>query len=157
MIRPGTTEIENKTVLTDLLYQPVFQREYDFVHYDSPDRRGIDVALLYRRKAFSVRSHENIRKDEFYNLAFIPYSKRVGTVFAKGRWLLFDQIMISRGMMTGKGARITASRLTIHFDKRLLFYDQKRSMYRPNRSYSGKKYHGGFSDHLPVYVAMDPH
>ena len=45
-------------------------------------------------------------KDEFYNLAFIPYSKKMGTVFAKGRWLMFDQIMISRGMMSAPGFRL---------------------------------------------------
>ncbi len=79
----------------------------------------------------------------------------MGTVYAKGRWLMFDQIMISRGMMKSPGFRIMSPRLTVHFDKRLLFYDKKRAMYRPNRSYSGKKYHGGYSDHLPVYVTMD--
>ena len=99
------------------------------------------------------KSKQDIRKDEFYNLAFIPYSKQMGTVFAKGRWLMFDQIMISQGMMIAQGYKIKSSRLTVHFDKRLLFYDKKRAIYRPNRSYSGKKYHGGFSDHLPVYVS----
>jgi len=58
-------------------------------------------------------------------------------------------------MMTGKGIKIKSSRLTVHFDKRLLYFDKKKSLYRPNRSYAGKKYHGGFSDHLPVYVTMD--
>jgi predicted extracellular nuclease len=241
----GVAEIENKTVLTDLIYQPAFKRAYDFIHYDSPDKRGIDVALLYNRNIFTVLSHEKVRvvldanqnyttrdilyvkgafdrddivhffvnhwpsrregtrktmpkriaaaqslssktrnilqadprakivvmgdfndlpvsesitrylKDEFYNLAFIPYSRKMGTVFAKGRWLMFDQIMISQGMMIAHGYKIKSSRLTVHFDKRLLFYDKKRAIYRPNRSYSGKKYHGGFSDHLPVYVTMD--
>jgi len=241
----GVAEIENKTVLTDLIYQPAFKRAYDFIHYESSDRRGIDVALLYDRNIFRVISHEKIKvvletdenfttrdilyvkgaldlddivhlfvnhwpsrregtrktmprriaaaqslsdralnilrsdpmakiiimgdfndlpvsqsitqylKEEFYNLALIPYRKKFGTVFAKGRWLMFDQMMISKGMMIAQGYRINSPRLTVHIDKKLLFYDKKRAIYRPNRSYSGKKYHGGFSDHLPVYVSME--
>ena len=217
----------------------------DFIHYDSPDRRDIDVALLYDRNILTVLSHEKIKvvldadeyfttrdilyvkaafedddvvhffinhwpsrregtrktmpkriaaarslytktsdilssdpmakifimgdfndlpvsrsiihtlKDEFYNLALIPYRKKLGTVFAKGRWLMFDQMMISQGMMNAQGYSINAPRLTIHFDKKLLFYDKKRANYRPNRSYSGKKFHGGYSDHLPVFVTME--
>jgi hypothetical protein len=42
-------------------------------------------------------------KDEFCNLALIPYGKKLGTDFAKGRWLMFDQMMISQGMMNGQG------------------------------------------------------
>jgi hypothetical protein len=57
----GVAEIENKTVLTDLIYQPAFKRAFDFIHYDSPDKRGIDVALLYNRNIFTVLSHEKIR------------------------------------------------------------------------------------------------
>jgi hypothetical protein len=102
-----------------------------------------------------ARPHQNIQTGELYNLAFIPYSKKMGTVYAKGKWMMFDQIMISQGMMSGDGIKIRSSRLTVHFDKSLLFFDPKRSIYRPNRSYSGRKYHGGFSDHLPVYVNLD--
>lgn len=48
----GLAEIENDRVLRDLcLGTPLRRYGYKFVHYDSPDRRGIDNALLYR-KAF---------------------------------------------------------------------------------------------------------
>ncbi len=57
----GVSEIENKTVLTDLVYQPAFRQEYDFIHYDSPDKRGIDVALIYNRDTFRVTDHEKIK------------------------------------------------------------------------------------------------
>jgi hypothetical protein len=35
-------------------------------------------------------------KDEFYNLPLIPYKKKLGSVYAKGRWLVFDQMMSSQ-------------------------------------------------------------
>lgn len=44
----GVSEIENESVLKDLVKQDAIKdRNYQIVHFDSPDRRGIDVGLLY--------------------------------------------------------------------------------------------------------------
>lgn len=46
----GLCEVENVSVLKSLLYSTLLRKlDYDIVHYDSPDHRGIDCALLYRR------------------------------------------------------------------------------------------------------------
>lgn len=52
----GLAEIENKTVLNHLLQelQTTGINEYQYLHYDSPDERGADVALLYNRTSFTV-------------------------------------------------------------------------------------------------------
>ncbi len=51
----GLCEVENHRVLQDLLAQPALQEaHYGIVHHDSPDHRGIDVALLYRKDVFTV-------------------------------------------------------------------------------------------------------
>ena len=45
----GLAEVENAFVLRQVLTKTALRKtDYKFVHYDSPDRRGIDVALLYR-------------------------------------------------------------------------------------------------------------
>ena len=45
----GLAEIEDDAVLRKLCFDsPLKQYRYRFVHYESPDRRGVDVALLYR-------------------------------------------------------------------------------------------------------------
>ena len=49
----GVAEAENSRVLEDLVKQPAISN-YEFVHYEGPDRRGIDCALLYDPKQFSV-------------------------------------------------------------------------------------------------------
>ena len=53
----GVCEVENRKVLEDLIKEPLLA-EYNFgiVHYDSPDQRGIDVALLYQKDYFSPNS-----------------------------------------------------------------------------------------------------
>lgn len=51
----GVAEIENDTVLADLVKQPELKdRSLKFVHYNSPDIRGVDVGLLYNPKYFRV-------------------------------------------------------------------------------------------------------
>ena len=51
----GLAEVENKYVLRSLCQgTPLAQVPYRYVHYDSPDRRGIDVALIYRSDRFTV-------------------------------------------------------------------------------------------------------
>jgi hypothetical protein len=66
----GGCEIENRGVLEDLIKQPKMAvKNYGIVHFDSPDKRGIDVALLYQKKHFQPTSYSNIplyvyRKEE---------------------------------------------------------------------------------------------
>ncbi len=51
----GLAEIENKRVLEDLANSKNLKKSsYSLVHYNSPDTRGIDVALLYRETEFEV-------------------------------------------------------------------------------------------------------
>jgi hypothetical protein len=57
----GVAEIENRKVLEDFAMQEkVKDRNYQIVHYDSPDGRGIDVALLYNPKYYKVLSSRPI-------------------------------------------------------------------------------------------------
>lgn len=52
----GLAEIENRRVLEDLISQPeLANHNYGIIHYDSPDRRGIDVALIYKKDWFSPK------------------------------------------------------------------------------------------------------
>ena len=53
----GLTEIENRNVLWRLLNETMVRKcGYRIVHYDSKDRRGIDVALLYKESVFDMVS-----------------------------------------------------------------------------------------------------
>ncbi|ENA1807437.1 endonuclease/exonuclease/phosphatase family protein [Flavobacterium psychrophilum] len=57
----GGAEIENRGVLEDLVKDPqLISNDYGIVHFDSPDKRGIDVALLYQKKHFQPTSYINI-------------------------------------------------------------------------------------------------
>lgn len=57
----GVSEVENRHVLEDLVSQPeIAKANYQIVHYDGPDRRGVDVALLYRPEHFKVLESKSI-------------------------------------------------------------------------------------------------
>ena len=63
----GLSEVENRNVIEDLLNNKhLLNKNYDIVHYDSPDERGIDVGLIYNKDVFKVnstKSHELIIYD----------------------------------------------------------------------------------------------
>ena len=82
----GLAEIENDYVLRQLCYHsPLIRFNYKYVHYDSPDARGIDVALLFRQ--------EHIH---------ILYSKAIPIVFpfeskSRNRDILYCQLETNHG------------------------------------------------------------
>ena len=55
----GVCEIENRRVLEDLVNQkPLLELDYGIIQFDSPDRRGIDVGLLYLKKLFTPTAYK---------------------------------------------------------------------------------------------------
>ncbi|OFX88200.1 MAG: endonuclease [Bacteroidetes bacterium GWF2_33_16] len=51
----GVSELENRKVLEDLVNMPLLKEyKYEIVHYESPDKRGVDVALLYQSSIMKV-------------------------------------------------------------------------------------------------------
>ena len=66
----GLCEIENRGVLEDLINTNSLKKEnYDIIHYDSPDERGVDVAMLFKKNRFKPSSSKTYplflkRKDQ---------------------------------------------------------------------------------------------
>ncbi len=57
----GVEEVENKQVLNDLIQKtPMAKYDYGIVHYESPDVRGIDVALVYDKAILKVNNSEKL-------------------------------------------------------------------------------------------------
>lgn len=76
----GLSEIENKQVLEDLINTPALRESgYEIVHYDSPDKRGVDVALLYKKSAFRLTNSTSNRL----------------TMPGKTNWYTRDQLVVS--------------------------------------------------------------
>ncbi len=82
----GVAEIENRRVLEDLVKEPtIANRTYEIVHYESPDRRGIDVGLLYNPRDFVVTS-----------------SKTYSHISDQRRYYTRDQLLVSGYLLNEK-------------------------------------------------------
>jgi endonuclease/exonuclease/phosphatase family metal-dependent hydrolase len=58
----GLCEVENRRVLEDLIKQEkLAKHNYGIVHYNSPDERGIDVALIYKKSTFQPFADKSLR------------------------------------------------------------------------------------------------
>ena len=92
----GVSEIENRHVLEDLVSQPeIAEANYQIVHYDGPDRRGVDVALLYRPNQFKVLESKSIPFDFNSSIEFSLNEEE------KAYFRTRDILMV-RGMLGGE-------------------------------------------------------
>lgn len=240
----GVAEVENRNVLKDLIAtDELIGEKYGIVHFDSPDERGIEVALLYRKSVFEVldakpftlkvynetvrdltrdilcvkgrlqgelihflvnhwpsrrtddmqtehkriaAAHLNhqiiadIKKEtpdakviimgdfndnptndsifkhlvtqEFFNPFKEYYLKGRGSTAHEGRWHLFDQIILNNEILSGKKIRYQNAYI---FNKHYLRDWKGKHSGRPFRTYVGKWFQGGYSDHFPVYVTLE--
>ena len=243
----GVAEVENRRVLTDLTSQPGISH-YKFVHYEGPDKRGIDCALLYDPAQFEVvhsrlvpstpfqgdtthltrgflivdgkmagervciivnhwpsrgadspvrihaarqvkalkdsLMHENrklklvvmgdmnddpmdesmqvlgakkhpkqVKRHDFYNPWWSTLEdSHIGTLCYRGKWNLFDQIVLSRALLKSRrGLRYVRNEV---FRPDYLF--QKDGQYEgyPLRTHGGRTWLNGYSDHLPTLIYL---
>ncbi|MCK4661525.1 MAG: endonuclease [Bacteroidales bacterium] len=77
----GLVEIENKEVLKDLISNKnLIKGKYEIISEESPDRRGIDVAILYRKDEFKYITHKAIP----VSYPFSPNSRTRDILYVKG-------------------------------------------------------------------------
>ena len=109
----GVSEIENRFVLEDLVKREALKdRNYQIVHYNSPDKRGIDVALLYNPEYFELTNS--------YSAPFVDADTSFKTR---------DQLVVS-GLLKGEEVHFQVN----HWPSRS--GGEKRS--RPKRNAAGK-------------------
>lgn len=242
----GVAEVENDTVLEDLLLTDGLKKiPYGFVHYDSPDERGIDTALIYHKEHFEVLQSEPIvlyvdnpdgERDNTRDILYVhgklngeevhifvnhwpsrrdgdqetaykritaaktigsfmdrieekytdpnyivmgdfnddPKSESIKTLLKRERlfnpmeqihrpdrgsasykrqWSLFDQIIISHNFFNFEKNTHSFVEANI-FDEGFLMEWKGKYKGAPYRTYAGRKYLGGYSDHFPVYVQL---
>jgi len=251
----GLCEIENRFVLNQLVYETPLKRfDYKIVHFESPDRRGIDVALIYRYKRFEpihsepiqinfpdninsktrdilyvkgvmfendtihffmnhwpsrwggyletkpkrefVASMLRLKVDSILNVDNDPhiiimgdfndepwdesvkvvlnakldsikiekgdllnlmskYEKDwlMGTSKYKEDWSVIDQFIISANLLSEQNAiQVSDKGAQIHNLEFLLEDDKTHGGEKPFRMFTGYRYNGGFSDHLPIFL-----
>lgn len=85
----GVCEVENRFVLTQLLKETPLERlNYSILHKDSPDKRGIDVALLYKADVFKVLS-----------VKYLPDTSKIKDFTS--RYILFARLLFTGNTLSG--------------------------------------------------------
>ena len=116
----GICEVENLRVIEDLINHPNLQtKDYGIVHYDSPDERGIDVALLYKKKVFlptSFASHRLLLIDHDDKRNYTRDQLIVGGLLDNEQMYFLVNHWPSRsgGEARSKPNRIAAAKLNRH-------------------------------------------
>jgi len=131
----GVSEIENRQVLEDLILHPALRESgYQIVHYDSPDLRGVDVALLYRTRFFRVTtstSNELKIFDEKGERVFTRDQLVVSGIFdgEPMHFIVNHWPSRSGGEMTTRPRRNAAADLTRHLVDSLLATDARAKVF----------------------------
>jgi hypothetical protein len=246
-------EVENRKVLEDLVYGTYLSKfKYGIIHEESPDQRGIDVCLVYRKDYITIIEHaywipSGMAKADFTTRSIL-YCKLVyssdtihlivnhwpsrrggvlageglrmkissmvrdkadsinksirngariiilgdfnstpddqemkslispeksgnflvnlsarlaaqgkGTYRYMGTWEMIDQVIVSEKLLSCKtGIYTDYDKLTVFRPGFLLVKDPKYPGFTPLSTYKGFRYQGGFSDHLPVILNLQP-
>lgn len=111
---------------------------------DNPDDRSITYTLG------AVATKTNVTATGLYNPFANIYQGGNGTEIYRGRWNLFDQVIISGSLLRGK---LKYDHAAIH-NPTFLQDTYKGHEGEPHRAFKGARWINGYSDHYPVVVYL---
>ncbi|PIP54138.1 MAG: endonuclease [Bacteroidetes bacterium CG23_combo_of_CG06-09_8_20_14_all_32_9] len=117
---------------------------------DEPDNVSITDFLK------AVHNYDSLVPGKIYNLAwYMKEKKGMGSLKFQGEWGLIDQIMVSSSMlMKNNSIYTTLDNAKVYKADFLTEPDDAFIGDKPFRTFIGFKYHGGFSDHYPIYLDL---
>ena len=93
-------------------------------------------------------------KDDFFNpMKKLLDKDKSGSLTYNGKWNLFDQIIFSKNFLEEKEGKLHFKHAEV-FNKDWMRVNRGKYKGSPFRTYVGKWYQGGFSDHFPVYAFL---
>jgi predicted extracellular nuclease len=124
----GVSEVENRKVLEDLVNTSALKgKQYQIIHFDSPDYRGIDVALLYRQNKFTPFFTKQIPVDDPDNSSF----KTRDILWVKGLYFGDTLNVVVNHWPSRRGGKedmriLAAQTLRKHLDSTLANYPESK-------------------------------
>lgn len=101
-----------------------------------------------------IRYQDNLPDMALVNLSWPLVDKGLGSHKYHGNWDVIDHIIVSKGLLQGDGLKTTPDGMQIRKLDFLMEEDDRYLGQQPNRTFWGFKYHGGYSDHLPVMITL---
>ena len=97
--------------------------------------------------------YTKLQPGQMFNTSYGLYRRGVGTLCYRGQWNLFDQILITQGLVGKDRSTLKFYGYRIYNDESL---NQKSGRYigYPLRTHAGGVYLNGYSDHYPVFMLV---
>lgn len=90
-----------------------------------------------------------------FNMAYKSEVNNLGTYNYKDDWGMLDQFIVSYSLLNAKkGLSANPEALKILKENWMLFFKKESTESKPNATYGGPNYYGGYSDHLPIYMEL---
>jgi predicted extracellular nuclease len=100
-----------------------------------------------------LKAGNNLFEFSYYNLMDSLDRLEKGSYLFRDNWNMLDQIIVNQALLDGRSADVVKSSVRIKDDEWLKQHDPKYEGY-PFRTYGGRKYLDGYSDHFAVYVSL---
>lgn len=125
------------------------------IHEANPEGKIIVMGDLNDEPSdSSVQLLIDSSKENGVQLKNLMAKRTEGTLVRQRKWLLFDQMLVSSNLLAGEGVQVKNGRAEI-FNHPNLLYTYPNGDTKPNATFAGDTYHGGFSDHLPIYLILE--
>lgn len=116
---------------------------------DEPTSKTIQETL------FATNNIKNPKPYELFNLMYEFDLKKMGTNTYNHEWFMLDNMIVSQNLVSGKGKfYVNPDSGKIFNNPKIVYYNSKAGFSTPDKTYGGKQYFGGYSDHLPVYFTL---
>ncbi|NQX91390.1 MAG: hypothetical protein HRT74_04510 [Flavobacteriales bacterium] len=100
-------------------------------------------------------NNANKRARVLVNLGWRYHKNKVGTIIHDNKPYLVDQFLISQNLRQGLPSGFKVKKMYIYRGKEVMDPDEpKKKPAIPWRTYRGPHYHGGVSDHFPVFIRI---
>lgn len=99
----------------------------------------------------ALRSREQAKEHGFYNPFWWILDNGVGSLCYRGKWNLFDQIIVSGNLANAKEGDLQYWKATVHNMPMLRTQSGQYKNY-PHRTFSGNNFLNGYSDHFPTQI-----
>ena len=122
----------------------------DYIYYEQPDSKFV-IMGDFNTNPGDNHIMELVKRRRLLHPAMHLFQQHKGSLIHKGDWYLFDQIMFSRNFNSGNGFHLVAFKI---FQPDFLKIWHGKNINQPYRTYKGRAYQGGYSDHFPVYALL---
>jgi len=111
----------------------------------------IDESVTVHLEALG--DQKELKKGELYDAMYDLYDTGNGTLAYRGKWNLFDQMILTKSLTGKKKSTYKYESSHIYKVPKMVEQEGKYKGY-PLRTYVGSRYFGGYSDHFPVYIIL---